>query len=91
MEILNAKTEDFMREHGAKAGIRIVKKGHPSWQRLWYQFPKVRDLVSARPSDVFYVGRGLALKRSMVQDLEDLLSNHGLRLGQFDYRRAEDS
>ncbi|MDQ5950656.1 MAG: hypothetical protein QG585_598 [Patescibacteria group bacterium] len=72
-------TEEFIREYG-RSTFRIVKKGHQTLQRLWYKFPTVKDLVSARPSEICYY-RGEKISQGWIISLEQLLEKHNLYFG----------
>ena len=80
-EILAMSTEQFIREYGSHTGVRVVKKGHPTIQRFWHEFPTVKDLVSARPSKLCYQLGGDKVSRNLIRALENLLEEHGLYFG----------
>lgn len=80
--LLKMSTEEFLRNHGGEAGIRVVKKGHSTLQRLWTEFPTVRDLVSSKPSQICY-HYGDKVSSKWIIKFEDLLDKHGLYFGYF--------
>jgi hypothetical protein len=79
-KLLESDTEAFLRRLATKHGWDLHKRGLNYLEWLWTEFPKVKDLLAARPSELYNGTRYSEYYIQTVKKIENGLEKEGLRL-----------